>query len=1082
MLGREARRMRNARSRGCGDRGSTAARGARLIVVTLVLVAAGVASASEPVVNARGPAPSPDGSEIAFSYMGDIWKVPAAGGRAERLTVHEAYDDNPVWSPDGRSIAFTSDRQGNDDIYVMPVSGGPPAQLTCHDSWDNVQCWARDSGSVLFTSYRDTLDFELFRVPVTGGLPRRVIVDRAFNVGVSPDGRWIAYTLGRTPWWRQRYRGSAARDIWIRPSEGGESHRIVDSVMNDDRPMWGADGRTIYFMSERDDLVTNIWKIVLDLPASGDDAAPSVIAAPTQVTRHQHDGIQFARISADGGTIVYEWDAGVWKLEVPGGEPEEVEIVAISDLKWNDRLRLDLSSISEYAFSPDEDQLAVVVRGEVFVCPFDDDEAGDAMRITETAAREKDVAWMPDGETLLFASDREGNYDIYAATSSEDDEARLSKALKRETVQLTDSPDDDFLPLPAPDGERIAYSHAGRYLWTMDADGRNRLEAYPDPDVLHADWSPDGEWIAVSVTTLGHKEDIIILPAAGGEGVNVSLHPNDDFQPRWTDDGKRISFASRTDDGQYTLKYMWLTRDDYWKSDDEREEEEKEAEEAAEDEDDEDGEEDAGVTVEIDFEGLHERTETIMNMRGGYDFYAQTPDGHHFAFRSGTLGSADLWIVDWKGNKLSQVSEGGSSPERLRWSADGETCYYLSGDRIKTVSIDPESGSITGRGSVGVSARMTVDVPEERRQMFNEAWRLLWDRFYDPDFHGVDWQAVREKYEPLAERAYTEEEFRLVVSEMIGELSASHLGIYKYGGGGVNTGRLGIHHDERHDGPGILVRSVIEDSPAEREGIAPGDYILSVNGVEIGPSENYHCLLQDTVGEETILEVAGSERGRGKREVRLKPLGGWQVRNLAYEEWVRDNRAKVDELSGGRLGYLHIRGMGVSNLFEFEEDLFAQGRAKDGLVIDIRGNGGGSVHDQILRFLDRRNYGYTMSRERPPSMNPLELWAKPLSLLIDESCYSDAEIFPMGWKALELGPVVGVPTHGSVIGTNDLPLIDGTMFRVPGSGWFDLEGRNLENWGIEPDVYIETEPEDALRGLDRQLEKAIEVLMAEIGS
>ena len=1045
--------------------------------VCALLMTFSVCMSAETVLNARGPAPSPDGREIAFSYMGDIWIVSADGGKAERLTVHDAYDDSPVWSPDGSMIAFSSDREGNDDVYVMPSDGGVPQKLTCHSSWDNVQCWTRDGDGILFSSSRDKLEYELYEVSLDGGLPKTLIDDRAFNASLSPDGRWIAFTWGRTPWWRKHYRGSASRDIWIRAYDGGRSYRLVDFEGDDDRPMWGSDGRTLYFMSERDDRVMNVYKIIVDLPAPGSSGAPSVVEGPIKVTNHTEDGVQLARISEDGNLIAYEWNAGVWKLRVPGGQPEEVRITATSDVKWNAQERLSLSSeATEFAFSPDEKQLALVVHGEVFVCPFDDDGTGTAIRITDTPAREKDIAWMPDGETLLYASDHAGNYDIYAVRSAEEDEKRLSKALRWETTRLTGSEEDEFSPIISPDGEKVVYKRSDQYLWMMGPDGSSQRQVLPEPEVLHIQWSPDSQWLAVSRTTMAHKEDIIIIPAAGGDPVNITEHPNDDFQPQWSDDGKRLSFASRTDDGQYTLKYVWLQEEDYWKTDEEREEEE-EAEEEPPDEDEDEEDEEDGIVVKIDFEDINERVTTIINMRGGYDFYAATPNGHHYAFRSRTLGSEDLWIVDWEGNRLNQVSEGGARPERLKWNNEGTTCYYISDGRISSVSIDPESGSVSGRGSVGFSVQMTVDIAEERKQMFNEGWRLLWHRFYDADFHGVDWEAVRERYEPLALAAYTEQEFRAVVSEMLGELSASHLGIYKWGGGGINTGRLGFYHDEDYNGPGVRVEEVIPDSPADREGISAGDYILSIAGNTIAEGDNYYCYLEDTPNREILIEVASDSRGKDSREVRIRPVGGWPMGRLVYDAWVKSNRAMVDDLSGGRFGYLHIRGMGLGNLIQFEEDLFAQGRDKEGLIIDIRGNGGGSVHDEILKYLDRRQYGYTTSRTREPSYNPLELYSKPLALVIDESCYSDAEIFPMGWKALGLGPVVGTPTYGAVIGTNDLELIDGTYFRVPGSGWFDMEGRNLENWGIEPDYRIDYTPEELSRGEDRQLEKAVEVLL-----
>ncbi|MCK4410613.1 MAG: PD40 domain-containing protein, partial [Candidatus Eisenbacteria sp.] len=487
-----------------GHRGAPRAVTVALAVALIIPLAAFACFAGDGVLNAREPAPSPDGGEIAFSYMGDLWKVPSVGGAATRLTVHEAYDDVPLWSPDGGRIAFASNRAGNADIYVVPCDGGVPERLTWHSSWDNPQCWDRSGEGVLFTSYRDTLEANLYRASVDGGLPRRVLFDRGYNASVSPDGRWLAYVRGRTPWWRQHYYGSAARNIWVRAIDGGPSYRIVHSPYNDDRPMWGADGRSFYFVSERADSVANIWKVIVNLPAPGESGKPKVVGGPFQVTHHTHDGVQMARISEDGSLIAYEWDAGVWKLEPPDGEPVEVVISVVSDLKWDEDLILNLSNgVTQFAFSPDETQLALAVRGELFVCPFEEGEAGDASRVTETAAREKDPAWMSDGETLIFASDRMGDYDLYTVRSAEEEEPLLSDALKFETRRLTDSPEDEFSPSVSPEGDVIAYMQGDKYLWTMDSGGGNRSRLVEEPGILHAAWSPDSRWIAFSRTTMG---------------------------------------------------------------------------------------------------------------------------------------------------------------------------------------------------------------------------------------------------------------------------------------------------------------------------------------------------------------------------------------------------------------------------------------------------------------------------------------------------------------------------------------------------------------------------------------------------
>jgi tricorn protease len=1045
------------------------------ILIVLVLVPLLAFADTDLLIGGRTPALSPDGSTIAFSYMGDIWTVSAKGGKAQRLTVHEYYDASPHFSPDGSWVAFTGTRTGNGDVYIISVEGGETTRLTYHSAWDQVVGWMPDSKSVLFLSSRDTRFDVLYRVGIDESLPRKMTYDRTVDASVSPDGQWLAWERGYTPWWRKHYRGYASRDIWIRAVMGGGSRKLTDHPGNDMTPMWSPESRNIYFVSEREDSTANLWSVPVDGSAE-----------PIHRTGFKGDWVRFASIAAGGSKIVFEKGGRIWIYDVAYGISSPVDVYAPSDDKWNNLRRRTMSRhATEFAFSPDEKQFAFAVHGEIYCAPVKDGELGDPIRLTETAAREKDLCWSKDGKTLFFVSDRNGNDDIYSLASLDTDEEKLSKSRKRKIVQLTDDFETENHLRLSPDGNKIMYDKGSRVLHTMNVDGSDQKMVMDQPQILHADWSPDSKWIAFSRTTHGHREDIYVVPADGGEVINVSKHSNDDWHPLWTADGKRLSFASRTDEGDYLIKYIWLTREDWdkYQAGEFEEEEQTEDSEKCDSDESKDDEAEETVMVQIDWKDIHRRVVTVTHVRGYYWDYDQSPNGEYYAFPSSNMGDADLWTVDWKGEELRRLTRGGEFPNEIHWKDDNETVVYVgNGGTIKTIpNKDNASASV-----LGFQVKLTVDWEAEQLQKFNEAWRLLYDGFYDEEFHGTDWKAMYDKYLPLAEVCRTRWDFNDVVSEMIGELSASHLGIYGDGDedeDDIQTGYIGILYDEEYHGPGIKVNRVVSETPADRteSKIHPGEYILSIDGVEITPDMNFYDLLNDKVGEEIDLVVAKDAKGKDSREIELEPINYWDFRERLYEDWVDANRAMVDSLSGGGAGYLHISAMGGRNYRRFVQDLFGEVWGKDAMVMDIRFNNGGSIHDQILTVLMRRRYGYSQNRGQDITYNSLDRWDKPIVLVINERCYSDGEIFPMGFKALGLGTVVGVPTYGAVIGTNDVQLIDGTGFRVPGSGWYDMRGKNLENWGIEPDVYVFRPPEEAhLTGRDSQLERAVEELLKQL--
>ena len=1041
----------------------------RILLSLLIALTLVQSLSAEEAVYPRHPALSPDGSLLAFDWRGDIWTVSSAGGRAMRLTAHDAHDGFPSFSPDGSRLAFMSRRHGNWDIFVMDLADLAPRRITHHSGDDQISCWSPDGSTLYFDSSRRSRRTQLYAVDAGGGRPRRVIGDDAYNAEISPDGKWIAYQRGFTNWWRKHYRGWASRDVWVRALGGGESYHVISWAGDDNTPHWSADGESIIYQSERHDGVPNLWR--QDLIFEEDQVA--AFSKAVQLSELGEDGIQYLDVSRDGAWTAFEWKGFIYTLPVGGGEPSKVDIHVPGDLKANTLTRRRITSgATEYAFSPGEEQVAFVAEGEIYCASIDDEgELEDPVRLTETDAREKDLAWL-DESTLLFTSDQLGGDDIFKILSTNPEEPLLGKSRKREATCLADHVETERAAQPSPDASMILYKRDIGHLWIMNADGSGAKAIVTDGRILHSDWSPDGKYVAYSRTTLGSAEDIFIYDLENGTAVNVSTHPHDDFHPLWTADGTRLSWASRdNDNGDYQIKYLWLTREEADKSEKEREREENLNSDLDLNEEEEE-ENEPGVEVKIDWEGIPDRVVTVTTVRGYYWDFDQSPDGKHYALEAQTLGNTDLWAIDWDGDHLRRLTQGGVNPSRILWAEDNKTLRYISGGQMREVA--NKDGASAAK--LGFSATLTMDARARRLQKLGEAWRRLDDGFYDENFHGVDWPAMREKYTPLAEAAVMTEDFNDVVKEMIGELNASHLNIWggpRPGEGSDRSAHLGFEPDDNYEGPGLRIAWILPRGPLDREGkrFAAGDIILEIDGEEIVDGENFWPLLKHKSGDEVDLLVLS---GDVEREVTLEPISSWRERGLRYEGWMNENRRRVDELSGGRIAYLHMSAMGGGNWEQFIVDIFSKTEGAEGLILDVRYNNGGSIHDQVLTFLSRRAYNYSISRgDTKPTYDSQRRWDGPIVLLINERSYSDGEIFPSGFKELGLGTIVGMPTFGAVIGTSNVSLIDGSGFRIPGSGWYRMDGSNLENGPVHPDLYVPDVPEENLAGRDSQLEAGV---------
>ncbi|MCU0304877.1 MAG: S41 family peptidase [Thermoanaerobaculales bacterium] len=1060
----------------------------RLVLAVLVALSATTAASAADAPLPRHPAPSPDGATIAFSWQGDLWLVPVSGGDARRLTAHPASERYPVWSRDGRHIAFASDRHGNPDVFVMPADGSePPRRLTHASTSDLPLDFTPDGTAVLFASNR-AMGIrwmpQLWTVPTTGGTPALAGPAFAEQASISPDGGSTVIVRGATPWTRRGYRGAANRELWL-ATAAGDYRRLTDFAGDDDSPSWIDDG-ALSFLSSR-----NGRKNVFRLDLATFEA--------TALTDHQVADVRFPRAAANGSVIAYEAEDGLWVVSPTGGEPRRLAISVPSDQLVNqvDR-RVDRKGATDLAIHPDGKLAAFIVHGDLFVTAVvskDDLEIAEppTVQATSTPEREQEPRWTPDGKSLLVTAARGGNLDLVSVARA-DAGVDWTDAFAFTLSDLVAGPENERDPRFSPDGKRLAFVRGRGTLVVADADGANQrtlLDHFYPPTYS---WSPDGRWIAYAVEDQHANSEIFIVSADGGEPYNVSRHPDFDEAPVWTPDGRRLLWSSHRHGNSFDVWGVWLTEADHqrtpadwlkvWNGDEPEEEEEAETDEEDDAGDEDDTDEPDLPTVVIDFDELWRRPIRLTSLDGDETPVVAGPDGKRIVFVGDVEEESDLYSIRFDGDDLERLTEDDAGPEQVQL-VDGETLFFLDGDgAVKRLGLDGDAGD-----PVPFTARYEVDLRREREVVFDEAWAALDEHFYDPDFHGVDWPAVRETYRPWALAASSEPDFADVMNLMLGELDASHMGYYPRGRGaepvGDRTGWIGVVFDPAAGGPGLLVAEVLPDSPADHAGvdIAAGERVLSVRGRTLETDTNVFELLVDTIGQRVPLAVRGVDGA--VRDVVVRPVAEGELEQLRYREWVRQRRALVDGWSAGRLGYLHIQGMDLPSFEDFERDLFAAADGKEGLIIDVRSNGGGWTTDYLMAVLDVRRHAYTLPRAGDPNIRsyptserlPMAAYTRPAAALCNEDSYSNAEIFSWAFQTLGRGPLIGSPTFGAVISTGGTRLLNGAWVRLPGRGWFVAgSGVNMERNGAQPDVVVWQPPaEDSSATADTQLETAVRV-------
>jgi len=1043
---------------------------------------------------------------VAFSYLGDIWTAKEDGTEIVRLTANKARDIFPRFSPDGKWIAFSSDREGGLDVYVIPVAGGAARQLTVHSADDLVLNWHPDGKSILFASQRGE-DFmgKLYTVPLEGGMARNAGPDMGVAGSYSPDGSKLAVNRKAQSYWRKFYRGSYQSDVTVMDLEAKTFRDLTDHDGLDSWPMWSKDG-SIYFVSDRDeDAHANLWRV----PEAGGKAEA--------VTRFKQGDVRFPALSSDGKTIVFERDFGIAKLDLETREVKPLTFQIATETQENlTEFRTINSTVGDYDLAPDGDRIIFAIRGEVFTAPTG--EGGELRQITEGAARDQNVTYSPDGKLLAYVSDQSGREEIFVLPA--DGAGEPSKVTDLDALKVTYT--------WSPDSKAIAFTTGDGKLYTVKVEDKELKELLTSKygRIGRPAWSPDGSWITYSRPDVTRSSDIYLLPASGGEEHKVSFDSSNESNPRFSSNGKSLYFTRTEGDfdaNDRPSSQIFRVPLERIEKDPEEVAALKSSSSSTSSSSNGNNEGRATTTSrreppkapKIDWDGLKRRTKQVTRA-GSVSSFLPANDGKTLLFvasdgPSGRGGGRAIYSIQDDGKRLSRLSSSsgspgggsgddnepresrGGTPSNLNLTRDGRTLYFQEGESVYSIPVSLASGG-SGRGSsassggprkkVSFSVTLRIDKTKEWDEMFDDAWRTMKYRFYDPKMHSMDWDAMRAKYKPMVRHVGERHELMNLINEMIGELNASHTGAsVGGGGGGVATRHLGLELDFDDEHGRYVVSHVYEEGPADKDWIkiAKGNYVIALDGKPLKAGDNYWKELGRRLNPKIELKLNDKPEEEGAWTVRYEPISLDTYNRLRYERWVKGRRDLVDRLSDGKVGYLHIKAMDQTSLARFKKEL-AEFRHKEGLVIDERWNGGGNIEQELLAILVQRPYEVWHPRATEPTPRPFSGYYGPKVVLQNWRSASNAEMFPAGFRTLGLGKLVGTQTMGAVIGTGSYQLIDGSRIRTPGVGVFlNDEGRtNMENTGVKPDITVDNTPEDNLAGFDRQLETAVKQVLKDL--
>ncbi len=1055
----------------------------RIIFFLLFSVIVSIANAQTitPQTYFYEPAISPDKSEIAFVSGGDIWTVSANGGEGRLLISHPANELRPLYSPDNKQLAFISNRTGNGDIYLLTFATGELKRLTFDDSNDQLDGFSRDGKWIYFSSSSKDVsgNNDIFRVSPNGGTPMLVAADRYMNemfAAPSPDGKTVAFTArGFNQWWRKGSSNIDTGEIWT--WNDGNYQKISDDGSRNLWAMWSGDGQTLYYVSDRGGS-QNVW-------------SKRLTGKETQVTNFKDGRVLWANISNDGKTIVFERDFKIWKLDTDSKKSSEIPI-NLRGVTSVPSVTRESGTMSEFSLSPDGKKVVFIARGEIFAASATD--GGDAFRVTNNAALDSDAAWSPDSKRIVYASNRGGfdrifSYDFVSNTET----------------QITNSNANDFNPRFSPDGKSIAFMRGNTEIRVYDVDKKQEklvANGLFDKPPFNSErpfvWSPDSKWIAFFSTVEKQFNNVHVVNIDNKEVKQVSFLANTNANTlSWSPDGTFLTYVSnqRTENSQ-VARIDLIPRTPLYKEDNFTElfgdSKAKKATPPTPNPTTPTATETPKTEVksdvkktEIDFENIRKRL-SFIPLAIDVNSESISPNGKYFMFLASSGGQTNLFVYPL--DELSkepfvakQITSTPTNKSNAQWTPDSKEIAYLEGGKINFVNVDTK----VGRG-ISVNCEIDVDFSREKMAVFEQAWSVQNDNFYDPKFHGTDWNAVKKTYEPLIAGAQNADVMRRLLNLMVGELNSSHMGA-----GGASpfqaqlVGKLGLRFDRNvYEQTGKLkITEIITLSPsAVVKDIKVGQFVLAVDGKNIDANTNLDELLIAKNTRKVNLTI--SDDGISKKEVSVKPTTTGGEKQLLYRQWVEANREYVDKASGGKLGYVHIPDMSSNSLQQLYNDLDAENYKREAVVIDIRNNNGGFVNVYAIDVFSRKGYLNFTPRGFPTSNGRTNLGQrsleKPTILVTNRHTLSDGEDFTEGYRTLKLGKVVGEPTAGWIVFTSGVTLIDGTSLRLPFIKITTNEGVDMELNPRPVDVPVKRAIGESYQNKDSQLDTAVKELLMQI--
>jgi Tol biopolymer transport system component/C-terminal processing protease CtpA/Prc len=1050
----------------------------------------------------RYSAISPDGQDIAFTYKGDLFRVPVAGGNAIQLTFHESHDYMPVWSKDGQKLAFASDRYGNFDVYLMDAMGGPARRLTFHSNDESPYTFSADDSQVIFGALRQDAashrqyphgsQSELYQVPVSGGRVGQIFTFPAELVQLSGDGKMMIYQdkKGGENEWRKHHTSSVTRDIWLYNAENNSHEMIINWQGEDRNPVFSQDEQTIFYLSEESGTF-NVHRYDLE---SGMTA---------HITDFDLHPVRF--LSAGGGTLCFSYDGELYTMSESGGTPKKVDVTIRTQAVTNSDKYISINGgVREMDIAPNGKEIAFIARGEVFVTSVD---GALTKRITNTPEQERFVKFGPEGKSIVYSSERDGKWHIFETTRlREKEEPFFFASTVLEEKPLVSNEVDNYLAEFSPDGKKMAYVEGRRTIKIMDLESKETVTILTSDDLFHMRdgdkyyrWSPDSKWLLIDWSRTLSNSEALLVSADGKERRNLTNSGYRDYRPKWVNEGKQMLWFSNrnglksyatsgsTQSDVYSMFFTQDAWDEFQLSKEEYDlkkemEKAKKAEEKKDkDEKEEDKEKEKEEKVKdltFDWEGLEDRKARLTIHSSSLGDAVLSKDNQTLYYLARFEKGMNLWSTNLRTKETKQAISLNTGSGSLMWDKKRENLYLLANGRI--AKVEPDKGKQT---AIKISGEMQYDAEAERAHMFDHVWLRTRAIFYEPTYHGVDWDLMRKEYEKYLSYIGNGYEFSDMISEMLGELNVSHAGA-RYSTSIDNadaTASLGVFMDYEHSGDGIRIEEVMKGGPLYKAAfeVKAGMIIEKIDGQTISPDRDVASFLNRKAGDFTLLEILDPETD-SRKQITIKPISLGEERRLLYDRWVKINEKEVAEKSGGKLGYVHIPGMSDGPYRDVYDKMLGKYFDKEAIIVDTRFNGGGDLVADLAMFFTGEAFNTYATEDKVVGGEPTSRWTKPTLAIYNESMYSDGHCFASAYSELGIGKTVGMPVPGtcSFAGWEGLP--NGGRWGVVPVSAKNKSGEWMENNQTEPDFIVKNMPGVVDQGRDQQLEKAIEELLKDI--